>query len=166
MAENVEWILRRHERIVVVAANGHLQRWPFTAPPIINDPLTMAGEHLAAELGDQMVVIAGSFGGGELFLHRPRLEGPPGHTDTYVEELRELAPASLDRLLAAAGLPDCLLDLRTVPSSGQVADRFAALTSIMTGGQETPVDPMAAFDAVVHVAAVTPWHHLLDEVRR
>ena len=49
MAENLEWILRRHERVVVIAANGHLQRQPWSAPPIVPNELTMLGEHLAAD---------------------------------------------------------------------------------------------------------------------
>lgn len=160
MAGNVEWILQREERIIVAAANGHVQRWPFTAPPIVNDPLTMLGEHLASRLGDRMVVIGGTFGGGELFLHRPIPGGPPGHTETFVEELRQLDPASLDELLAGSGMPRFLLDLRTVPA-GPIRDRIAATRSIMTGQQATPVDPLAAFDAVVHIDEVTPWHHEL-----
>jgi erythromycin esterase len=109
-----------------------------------------------------MVVIGSAFGGGELFMHRAALDRPPGHTETFVEELRLLDPGSLDELLGAAGLPRLLLDLRTVPADGPIADRFAAATSIMTGAQSTPVNPTAAFDAVVYVDTVTPWHHLLD----
>jgi erythromycin esterase len=163
MAENVEWILGREERIVIGAANGHVQRWPFTAPPVVNDPLTMLGEHLAARLGSGLVVIASAFGGGELFLHRPKPDGPAGYTETFTEELRLLAPDSLDELLATAGMPAYLLDLRAVPADGPVAERFRAVGGIMTGGQATPVDPMAAFDAVVYVDEVTPWHHSLDQ---
>jgi hypothetical protein len=48
------------------------------------------------------------------------------------------------------------------PADGPIADRFAAATSIMTGAQSTPVNPNAAFDAVVYVDTVPPWHHLLD----
>ena len=160
MAENIEWILQREQRVVIGAANGHVQRWPFSAPPIVNDKLTVLGEHLAAALGDQLVVIANSFGGGELFLHKPIPDGPPGHTETFVEEMPPLDPASLDELLATAGMPRYVLDLRKVPPSGPVADRFAAVSSIMTGGQATPVNPMAAFDAVVYVDKVSPWHFL------
>jgi erythromycin esterase len=163
MAENVEWILRREERIVVAAANGHVQRWPFSAPPIVNDPLTTAGEHLAAALGDDLVVVGSTFGGGELFLHRAVPGRPPGHTETFVEELRLLDDRSLDELLAGAGMPRYLLDLRTVPTTGPVADGFAAAESVMTGSQATPVNPLAAFDAVFYVDAVTPWHHLLHD---
>jgi hypothetical protein len=32
----------------------------------------------------------------------------------------------------------------------------------MTGAQPTPVDPRTAFDAVIHVDRVTPWHTFLD----
>ena len=73
-------------------------------------------------------------------------------------------PTSLDELLSAAAIPRYLLDLRKVPAGGPVADRFAATSSIMTGAQATPVNPMAAFDAVVYVDRVTPWHHSLDQV--
>jgi erythromycin esterase len=161
MAENAEWILEREKRIVIGAANGHVQRWPFSAPPIVNDQLTMLGEHLARVLGDRYVVIANAFGGGELFLHKPIPDGPPGHTETFTQALELLDPSSLDELLATAGLPRYLLDLRRVPPTGPVAERFAAATSIMTGGQATPVNPLAAFDAVVYVDRVTPWHHRL-----
>jgi len=164
MAENVEWILQRADRVVVGAANGHVQRWPFSAPPIVNDSYTALGEHLAAALGDRLVVIANSFGGGELFQHRAIPGGPPGHTETFVERMPPLDPTSLDELLSAAALPHYLLDLRKVPAGGPIADRFAATSSIMTGAQATPVNPMAAFDAVVYVDQVTPWHHSLDEV--
>jgi hypothetical protein len=29
----------------------------------------------------------------------------------------------------------------------------------MTGGQATPVNPLAALDAVVCTDTITPWHH-------
>jgi erythromycin esterase len=162
MAETVEWILRREKRVVVAAANGHVQRWPFSAPPIVNDQLTTMGAHLAASLGGKMVVIGSSVGGGELFLHRPIPDAPAGHTETFVDTMPAPDPASLDALLATAGIPHYLLDLRKVPNAGAVADAFAARTSVMTGAQPTPVDPMSAFDAVIHVDRVTPWHTFLD----
>jgi erythromycin esterase len=162
MAENVEWILGREDRVVIGAANGHVQRWPFSAPPYVSSRLTMLGEHLARTLGDQMVVIASCAGGGELFQHRAVPGGPPGHTETYVEKAPPPDEASLDELLTTCGMPRYLLDLRRVPPTGPVADRFAAVTCVMTGGHPTPVNPLAAFDAVVYVDEISPWHHLLD----
>ncbi|MFL6124051.1 erythromycin esterase family protein, partial [Actinophytocola sp.] len=158
MAENVEWILGREERIVVAAANGHVQRWPFSAPPVMPVGMTTLGEHLAASLGERMVVIGSAFGGGTLYLHRPIPDGPPGHTEVFTQDVAAPAPESLDALLATAGLPRYLLDLREVPATGPVADAFAAPTTVMTGLQPTPVDPMTAFDAVVYVDRVSPWH--------
>jgi erythromycin esterase len=160
MAENVEWILGREDRIVVAAANGHVQRWPFSMPLLTND-LTMLGEHLAASLGEQYVVIGSAFGGGRLFLHRPVLGGPAGHTEIFFEDMDSPDPDSLDALLATAHLPRYLLDLRKIPPSGAVAERFAAPSSIMTGAQPTPVNPMVAFDAVVYLDRVGPWHTVI-----
>lgn len=161
MAETVEWILEREDRVVVAAANGHVQRWPFTIPMLTNG-MTTLGEHLAATLGERMVVIGSAVGGGTFFLHRPIPGGPPGHTEVFTEDLTTLDPHSLDALLATAGIPHYLLDLRAVPATGPVADRFAAATSTMTGMQPTPVNPVAAFDAVVYVDKVTPWHTFVD----
>jgi erythromycin esterase len=158
IAENVEWILQREERIVIAAANGHIQRWPFSAPPVVNHELTMAGEHLAAALGKQMVVIATCFGGGELMLHRPIPGAPPGHTELFTEEVRA-HPGTLDALLSGAG--SHVLDLRKV--DGPIADQLAATTSMMNGGQPQPINPLAAFDAVAFIDTVTPWHTFLGQ---
>lgn len=157
MAENVEWLLNREERIVIVAANGHVQRWPFSIPGLTAG-MTTLGEHLAASLGERFRVIATTFGGGTLFLHRAVPDGPPGHTEVFTQNVTTLAPTSLDALLAQAGLPHYLLDLRSVPTTGPIAERFATVDSIMTGLQPTPVNPLTAFDAVVHIERVTPWH--------
>jgi erythromycin esterase len=166
MADNVEWILRREDRIVVAAANGHVQRWPFRVPPYVNDELTMAGQHLAASLGDRMVVIATTFGGGTLWLHRADPDGPPGHTTPFVEPVGPFAePDNLDTLLAGTGIPLGLLDLRALPAHGPIADRFVRISSIMTGPHPQPVNPAAAFDAVIHIDTVTPWHTFIDKVR-
>lgn len=165
MAENVEWILRREDRIIVTAANSHIQRWPFWAPPIVNDKLTMVGEHLTASLGDQLAVIASCFGGGELWLHRTIPGAAPGYTEAFVDEVKTLDPNSLDALPASAGMPLHLLDLRKVPADGPVAERFAATTTIMNGSQPQPIDPTAAFDAVVFVGTVTPWRTWIDTSR-
>jgi erythromycin esterase len=158
MAENIEWILQREDRIIVGAANGHIQRCPFWAPPIVNDKLTMVGQHLAASLGEQMVVIATCFGGGTLSLHRPVPGGAPGHTELFTQDVGPFPADTLDALLSGAGFPLHLLDLRRVPDTGPVADRFTTATSIMNGGQPQPIDPRAAFDAVVFINSVTPWH--------
>jgi erythromycin esterase len=159
IAENVEWILGREDRIVLAAANGHVQRAPFHAPPIVNDPLTMAGQHLAAALGEDMVVIGTAFGGGRLWLHRTAHGLPPGHTEVFTQATGPFTDRGvLDGLLASAGIPLGLLDLRAVPATGPVADAFAAVGSIMEGSVARPLDPIAAFDAVVFVGEVSPWH--------
>jgi erythromycin esterase len=163
MAENVEWILGREERIVVAAANGHVQRWPFRVPPFVPEPMTVLGEHLAAALGERMVVIGSTYGGGTMWLHRSVPGAAPGHTEAFIEDIGPFDDTrALDVLLAGTGVPLGLLDLRRVPVAGPVAERFAALEGVMNGPHLQPLDPRAAFDAVVHVDRVTPWHTVLD----
>jgi erythromycin esterase len=162
MAENVEWILQREDRIVIGAANGHIQREPFLAPPFVSQGLTMVGQHLAATLGERMVVIASTFGGGTFWLHRPGPDSSPGHSEPFVDDVDALAPDSLDALLATARVPLYLLDLRKVPGEGPVAERFAAASSTMNGPHAQLVNPMVAFDAVVYIDRLTPWHTFID----
>ncbi|MFD1047301.1 erythromycin esterase family protein [Kibdelosporangium lantanae] len=115
--------------------------------------MTVVGEHLAATLGNDMVVIATCFGGGELWTHRPPPGARPGHTEILTETLEQVETNTLDALLATANLPLHLLDLRTVP-----ADRFEGVTKIMNGPMSQPINPLVAFDAAVYIDKVTPWH--------
>lgn len=163
MADNVEWILGREERIVVGAANGHLQRWPYRVPPIINDEQIMLGQHLARSLGDRMVVLATTYNGGRVFSHRPVHGGPPGHTEVYYEDVAPFTESgSLDVLLARTGEPLAMLDLRDVPEDGAVARCFAEIDCTRQGPHKQLVNPLVAFDAVVHIDKITPWHTFID----
>jgi erythromycin esterase len=163
MAANVEWILDREERVVVGAANGHLQRWPYRVPPIINDEQVMLGQHLARSLGDRMVVIATTYDGGRVFGHRPLPDGPPGHTEVFYEDVAPFTePGSLDVLLAGAGQPLALLDLRKVPADGEVARCFAGIDGTRQGPYKQLVNPLEAFDAVVHIDRITPWQTFIE----
>ncbi|MDX3192802.1 erythromycin esterase family protein [Streptomyces sp. MN03-5084-2B] len=158
MADNVEWILGREERVVVGAANGHLQRRPYRVPPIINEEQVMLGQHLARSLGDRMVVIATTYNSGRVFGHRPLPDGPPGHTEVFYEDVAPFTePGSLDVLLASAGEPLALLDLRDVPADGVVARCFAGIDGTRQGPYKQLVNPLEAFDAVVHIDEITPW---------
>ena len=163
MADNVEWILGREERIVVGAANGHLQRWPYRVPPIINEEQIMLGQHLARSLGDRMVVLATTYNGGRVFSHRAIPGGPPGHTEVFYQDVAPFTePGSLDVLLASTGEPLAMLDLRGVPEDGPVARSFAEIDCTRQGPHKQLVNPLAAFDAVVHIDKVTPWHTFID----
>ncbi|MGW4063438.1 erythromycin esterase family protein [Amycolatopsis sp. NPDC004747] len=163
MADNVEWILGREERVVVGAANGHLQRWPYRVPPIINEEQVMLGQHLARSLGDRMVVIATTYNGGRVFTHRPLPGAPPGHTEVCYEDVAPFTePGSLDVLLASAGAPLALLDLRDVPADGEVARCFAEIDGTRQGPYKQLVNPLEAFDAVVHIDRISPWHTFIQ----
>jgi erythromycin esterase len=158
MAENLDWILQREDRIVVVAANGHVQKAPFLAPPFVTEGMSTLGEHLAARFGSQMVVIGCTYGGGEAWLHRPAPDSLPGHSVPFVEDVGASHAGSLDALLGAAGPGDLLIDLRRVPQAGKVAERFASTVSTMNGPHTQLVDPLVGFDAAYFVGKISPWH--------
>lgn len=150
MAETMEWILGRESRVIVTAHNGHVQRCPFWGPPVINDKLTTVGQHLARSLGPELVVIGSAFGGGTLELHRQKVDAPPGHVELFTQAVGPFEPTTIDGTLAAAGIPLYLTDLRAEPISA---------THLMNGAAAQPIEP-GAFDAMVFMDSVTPWHRL------
>jgi erythromycin esterase len=135
---------------------------PFHAPPMVPEPMTTMGEHLAAELGDDLVVIGSAYGGGTAWLHRPEPGAEPGHSTPFIEELEAPMPTSLDAVLSTAGLPRFLLDLRRVPD-GPLRERLATATGTMNGPYEVRGAPLDAFDAVVYADRISPWHTRIDE---
>jgi len=161
MADTVEWILQREPRIVVAAANGHVQRTPFSAPPFVPDPMTTLGGHLTDRLGDDLVVIGTAFGGGEQWLHRPDPTDPPGHSRPFIAPLAPLEESSLDAALERSGMDDTMVDLRGMPST--VARELDATTGWHNGDVLQPGRARDAFDAVAFIRRVTPWQTWIDE---
>jgi hypothetical protein len=90
IAKNIVWILERDDRVVIAAATGRVQRRPYSAPPVVTDPLTTVGQHLAASLGDDLIVIGSTFGGGRIRLHQPH----PGCTNPIPTTRRATADRS------------------------------------------------------------------------
>lgn len=162
MADTVRWIAQREPRMLVVAANGHAQRSPLHAPPIFPEPLASLGQHLSAEFGREVVVIGATHGGGDAWLHRPDPGSPVGQSRPFVDALPPPLPGTLDALMASAEIGDALLDLRAVPSEGPVADAFDACTATMHVTEVLRAPALTAFDAVVHLDRLTPWHTWID----
>ncbi|MCP2324418.1 erythromycin esterase [Hamadaea flava] len=150
-ADTVEWILRREERIVLAAHNGHVQRWPMVMPGL--PPTTSLGQHLADRLGEDYRVIATTTGVGEtlnteLDFYAGRLfveQGPP-------------EPGSLDAVLDARAdtrYTDSpyAVDLRRLSTAEESAIRAAARQRF--GAFYEDLDPLAAYDVLVHLPKVT-----------
>lgn len=157
MAANTEALLSSHERIVVIAANGHIQTAPFSAPPFVTEPMTTMGEHLRARIGMEYLAIATSFGGGDAWLHRPAPDSEPGHSIPFTAPLPPPHPDTLDALLSRRG-GSFGIDLRTAPAG--VLD---GVDSTMNGTERQLVRPLEGFEAAIHVESLTPWHTWIDE---
>jgi erythromycin esterase len=161
MADTVQWVLQREPRIVVAAANGHVQRTPFSAPPFVPDPMTTMGGHLADRLGDDLVVIGTAFGGGRQWLHRPDPGDPPGHSRPFIAPIGSLDRASLDAAIERSGIDDAVVDLRTAPVAAEVV--LDATTGWHNGDVIQPGRASDAFDAVAFIRTVTPWRTWIDD---
>ncbi|MDQ0648250.1 erythromycin esterase [Microbacterium natoriense] len=157
MADTVEWILHREERVLLFAANGHVRRTPYLAPPFVSDPLATVGTHLAARLGDDLRVIGTTFGGGEAWLHRPSPTDPPGHSTPFVEQLAAPRGDTLDGVLAAGGSGTFFVDLTGAP------EPITAAAGTHNGPEVELADIGAAFDGILHVESLSPWHTWIDE---
>ncbi|WP_345750498.1 erythromycin esterase family protein [Microbacterium rhizophilus] len=163
MARTVEALLERHERVLVVAANGHIQRSPMLAPPFVTEPFPTMGAHLAASLGADYVPVATTFGSGEVWLHRPGPDSRPGHSVPFTDWIDAATPRSLDALLAAPAIPVGILGWRGLPDDAPLAGLLDATGSTMNGDGEILSAPRTAFDGAIHVDHVTPWRTWLAD---
>jgi erythromycin esterase len=163
MADTVDWVLGREERVLVCAANGHVQRTPFLAPPIVPQPMTTVGRELTARHGAEVVVVGTTYGGGSAWLHRPSATDKPGESTAYVEELSAPDPASLDALLGTRP-GTFLVDLRT--ADGDAATALDAVRGTQNGPELVRADVRRAFDAVAHLDTISPWRTWIPTVTR
>jgi erythromycin esterase len=121
MAENVRSLLEIEgpdARAVLWAHNGHVARTSdyFTKEQL---PIPNMGSRLHRIFGPEQLIIGFAFNQGTFQAIAPK-RGLVHHTVPP-------APAgSLDAVSAMAGIPAFLLDLRTAPAHGPVADWFAA----------------------------------------
>ncbi|WP_217183856.1 erythromycin esterase family protein [Streptomyces sp. AC495_CC817] len=156
MADSVEWVLDREPRVLLFAANGHVRRTPYLAPPFVSEPLATVGTHLSQRLADDYRVIGTTFGGGEAWLHRPSPDDLAGHSTPFTEALPAPQDDSLDAMLSRAAPGSFLVDLAGAPGA---LDRAAGTHN---GPELELADVRASFDAILHVERISPWHTWID----
>lgn len=148
IADTVEWILRREDRIVVAPHNGHIQRCPVTLPGVPST--TTMGMHLADRLGKGYLVIGTTMATGQTLNTAPDF-----YTGKLFTELEEAPqPGSLDALMAASYDGPFATDLRRLSPADATTVR--AVSRQRFGAFYSDVKPLDAFDMIVHVPHVTP----------
>ncbi|MGN9837723.1 erythromycin esterase family protein [Nonomuraea sp. H19] len=147
IADTVEWILRREDRIVVAAHNGHIQRCPVALPGM--PPSTTTGMHLAARLGMDYLVIGTTSATGHTLTTSPGF-----YAGELFEEMGTPRQGSLDALMAAGHDGPFATDLRRLSPADAEAVRTVSQQRV--GGFYADLSPLDAFDVVVHLPHVTP----------
>jgi erythromycin esterase len=145
MAETVLRTLDRGgpgTRIVVGAANGHIQRIPYDFP---TGPVHVAGTHLADALGDAYIAIAGTATAGTTTTRR-RDASAPGGVAVVDVELGEPEDGSIEALLPGPAVAD----LRGARGRMPGPDRLR----LMDTYQHTSV--LDAFDLVAVLDRISP----------
>lgn len=167
MAQTVAWILAREERLVILAHNLHIQRTPYGLSWLTEagaaGGASSLGHHLNASLGRDYLVIGTTFGTGEVVgveADSPSSEAPVWNVRDVIRQLEPAGPDSIDGLLAAAraeaGAGPGVLDLRTLTEpDAALLSRTRPMRSL---DQYVEVPVTQAFDALVHVPAITLWH--------
>jgi erythromycin esterase len=134
MAETVAWVRGRgHERVIVAAANTHIQR--------VFPGLTVLGSHLSAELGEGYLAIGLTAKAGVTPTRRPAPDAPAGAETVTVT----LAPPVGDSVEATLGFE--IADLRDghlKPARMRLLDTYL----------EVPV--AEAFDLMACIPEITP----------
>lgn len=146
MADTVEWILRREDRIVLAAHNAHIQRWPATLPGV--PPATPMGMHLADRLGEEYLVIATTTGTG-----RTLAAGPDFYAGKLFTDLPAPEPDSLDALMDACG-GLVASDLRRLTPAD--VDVVQGTKRQRYGHFYADISPLDAYDVLIHLPHVTP----------
>jgi erythromycin esterase len=146
MADTVEWVLGREDRIVVAAHNGHVLRRPGTLPGM--PPATTMGMHLADRLGADYLVTATTTGAGQTLNTEPDF-----YAGTLFTELDAPRPGSLDALMAATHDGPFATDLRRLSPTDDEAVRAAAEWRF--GAHYSDISAPDACDVVIHLPHVT-----------
>ncbi|QUQ63529.1 erythromycin esterase family protein [Kutzneria sp. CA-103260] len=148
IADTVDWILRREERIVLVEHNAHVQRRPSALPGM--RPMAVMGVHLADRLGDDYRVVGTTTGGGQALNMTPSF-----YEGVMFADLDEPKPDSLDGLMAAsrAGDEPFAVDLRRLSPADEAT--VSSAKEQRYGVFYSEVDALAAYDVVVHLPHVT-----------
>jgi erythromycin esterase len=146
IADTVEWILGREERIVLAAHNAHVQRRPHAMPGM--PAMTPAGMHLADRLGAGYLVIGTTTGTGQTLNTTPDF-----YSGTLFAPQEAPEPGSLDALMAAGHDQAFATDLRRLSPADDAAVRAA--TRQRYGTYYAEQAPLDAFDVIVHLPHVT-----------
>jgi erythromycin esterase len=142
MAQTVEWIADRHDRIVVAAHNGHIQRRPVSVAGV--PAFTPMGMHLADRLGDDYRVIGTTCGTGRT----PITERDIG-TGKMFTELEAPQTGSLDAVMAASHPGPFAVDLRRLSPADAITLRDVSQQRL--AHLYCDISPLQAFDVVVHL---------------
>jgi erythromycin esterase len=146
IADTVEWILRREDRIVLAAHNGHIQRWPVTLPGML--PVTPMGMHLADRLGTDYLVIGTTTGTGQTLNASAEF-----YTGTLFTDMEPPRQGSLDALMAASCDGPFATDLRRLPAADTTT--VGAVSQQRFGTFYSDLSPLDAYDVIVHLPHVT-----------
>ncbi|MGX1973030.1 erythromycin esterase family protein [Streptomyces kronopolitis] len=146
IADTVEWILHREDRIVLAAHNGHIQRWPAHWPGM--PPAATMGMHLADRIGEGYLVIGTTNGTGQTLN-----SGADFYDGKLFTDLEPPQPGSLDALMAASGDGPFATDLRRLSPADTEAVR--AISRQRVGTLYCDVSPLDAYDVIVHLPHVT-----------
>lgn len=139
LAANVMWVLEREGprgRVIVWAANPHVQRVAIDVPGLTPAPATSMGQRLAGSLGRDYVAVGMTF-------------------DRAVTDTAGADPQSVDGVLASAGKPPFFLDLRAAPA-GSVRTWLEAPHPMRFATTYLRLAPAAAFDALIFIDRISP----------
>lgn len=147
IADTIEWILRREDRVVLAAHNGHIQRCPSLLPGM-PQAATPAGMHLADRLGEDYLVIGTTTETGQTLNTDADF-----YTGTLFTQMGPPEPGTLDALMAASHDGPFATDLRRLSPADADAVRAAARQRF--GTFHVDLNPLDAYDIIVHLPNVT-----------
>lgn len=146
IADTVAALAAGEERILVTAHNAHIQRTHFSFPGFGRS--STMGMHLAERLGGDYVAIGTTCATGEALT-----VGEDFYAGRLFEDLKPPEPGSLDAVMAASHDGPFTANLHRLPEADTAV--LGSVGSQRIGPMYLNLEPLAAYDAIVHVPHVT-----------
>lgn len=151
MADTVQWILQREERIMISAHNAHIMKRDLMGMPVL-------GSYLAPALGSDMVIIGTTCAEGKVIRVNKLLD--PKNWTMELAPLSSPPQGTLDAAMDVAPSDLHLVDI------GQLSDeQLSDVTTMLVHHDAVPIDPRG-FDALIHVRHVSTAHQCFDAIVR
>jgi erythromycin esterase len=152
-ADNISWILDQEGsegRVIVLAHNGHIQRYNITDAEWSPNPYPTQGLFLQSRHGKDYVPVG--------FTFRRTVDSFKPYEIDGKFELYQTDENSIGSALSRVGLPIFILNLKAAPNKGPVYDWLNKERPMISETDYISINNLKAWDALVYIDEISSVH--------